>query len=90
VRHVVDKRIALDVKLAPRKTLQQIRDLSDIIRPNMPLIGPGVNGDAVRARIKANLGTVHDAGNIQRRPRIAERRDLVHVDRKLRYHNAKS
>src|SRR5207244_5063782 len=58
-------------------------ELKHVVRRNVPPVRPRVNGDAVRAGVQAQLGTMNDAGQLKLRPGVPQRRDFVDVDGKL-------
>src|SRR5262245_57225484 len=71
--------IALDVELGLRMRLEEFGDLVDIVRPDMALVGPGMDGDAVGARVEGDASGLEHAGDTIR-ARVPQRRDLVDID----------
>ena len=73
-------RIAFDVEFDSRgQRPQHRRNFTDIVGRDVTPVGPGVDGDARRARRNAHANSVDDA----RRPpaaRVPQRRDFVDVD----------
>ena len=56
---------------------------AQLIRPDVTLVRPRVDGDAVRAGIKAQRRRAGDRRNVQLRPLVPQRGDLVEVDGEL-------
>src|SRR5690606_3248879 len=77
--HEVLRRVALDVVLAAGPGLHERGEVEHVLAADVPLVGPRVNGDALRARLQAQLGRARDAGNAQV-ARVAHQGDLVDVD----------
>jgi len=85
--HVLEQameRIAFDVEFDLCVQPQQRREVVDVARPNVPLVGSRVHRDAVSARANADLRAAHDARDPDA-PRVPQRRDLVEIDRELRH-----
>lgn len=81
-------RVAFDVELdAVAQRLEQRRELEHVGRGDVACVVPRMHGDARYAGGDAHLRGLDDAGETGAalgrltRPRVAERRDLVHVDR---------
>jgi len=81
----LDERVPLDVQLDARVRGHEAREVVDVVRLDVTLVGPGVNRDPMCARLQAELRAAKDARHVELRSRVPERRDLVHVDRKLRH-----
>ena len=80
MRHQIMEGIALDVELAVGPGLHEGVQLGHVARADVALVRAGVDGDAVRARLQAQLGSARDAGNAQV-ARIAQQGHFVDVDR---------
>ncbi len=78
------KRIALDVEFGVAVLAQDVCKIFDVDGTNVPLVRTRVHGDPLRARRKTNTRAMHDARHADA-PRVPQRRDLVHSDRKLRH-----
>jgi len=63
--HQVVKGVALDVELGLGPLLHQSGQLAHVRGPNVTLIRPGVDGDALTARLQAALRGTHHTGNVQ-------------------------
>ena len=81
-RQQIGARIAFDVVLDRRPSGRPSarRDVADIVRRDVPAIGARVHGDAVHAGVQADGNGVEHARHAAA-ARIAQRRDLVDVDR---------
>ena len=78
--HQVVQRIAFDVELGVRPALQQRRQIADIVRADVPLVGPRVHGDALRSGLEAQRRRASHARDAKVAG-VAQQRDLVDVDR---------
>jgi hypothetical protein len=80
-RDQIRPRITFDVELdARRLCAQEGGDLADVGGRDVPLVGSRMDRDARRAGIDAYLHGFENARDASA-ARIAQRRDLVHVDR---------
>ena len=78
--HEVVKGVALDVELALRPLPHQARDVLRVLRADVALVGPRVDGDALGARLQAQLGRAQRAGQGQVAA-VAQQRHFVDIDR---------
>ena len=78
--HEVVKGVALDVELALWPLPHQASNVMRVLGADVALIGPGVDGDAMCARLQAQLGRAQRAGQGQVAA-VAQQRHFVDVDR---------
>src|SRR5262249_27260552 len=76
------ERVPFDVELRVRVGAKHFGDVPHIVRPNVTLIGPRVQGDAVRARIEAKTRGADDARDADG-ARVPQGGQFVQGDREL-------
>ena len=81
--HQVVERVALDVELGRGQRFSSAASSCTSWAADVALVGPRMNGDAVRARLERDRGGAHHARDAER-ARVAQQRDLVDVDRQGR------
>ena len=86
VGHEVLQRVAFDVEFTPRPLAQQGGKLAHVMSADVAAVGPGVDGDAVRARLQAKQGGAGDGRDAQM-ARVAHEGDLVDIDGKPGVHS---
>ncbi len=78
ILHQAVKGIPFDVQLGVGIAAQKLGNAVHIVRPDMALVGPGMERDAVRPRIQRNARSLRHIGNADS-PRVPKRGNLVQV-----------
>ena len=77
--HQVVKGVSFDVEFAARPVAHHGGQFVNIMLLDMPLVRPGVHGDATGTGHQAQLRSAQHAGDTERAG-ISQQSDLVHID----------
>lgn len=77
--HQSMERISFDVILTTREVCDNSRDFGDIIPPDMPLVGSGMNGNAGSSCLQTDSCCTDNARNIDF-TRVSQRGHLIDID----------
>jgi hypothetical protein len=78
-------RVALDVELAPREGFHQRSERPYIGMFDVALVRSRVDGDAKRARLQHDSGTIQKVRRLHGAARVAQQGDAIYVTRKMRH-----
>ena len=78
--HEVVQRIAFDIEFAVWPVLQQVSQVMHIAVADMPLVGSGMDCDALSAGLQAQARRTGNAGNTQMAG-ISQQRHFIQIDR---------